>query len=464
MLIFSMKQEMGMIALQEAYAPMRIMELELSQPLPTLYAVNEQTRQPYQRALCLVRLHRQPLGVLELPLAADGLRAEEYVTHIWLHLGQQINEHLHHDGLPAISELAASGLTSSDTPRCVEEREQFLVHAPFVSVIVPTRDRLEQIRRCLQSLMNLHYPRYEIIVVDNAPTTSATADFIRQTYGDIPQVRYIREGRPGRCLALNCGMMAAQGEILAFTDDDVAIDRYWLVELVRGFSRADDVACVTGLVLPLELETPAQFWIEEYGGFSKGLTRSVFDMAENHAKTPLYPYTAGRFGTGANMSFRATFLRSVGGFDVALGAGSLAQGAEDLAAFFQAVTRGYKLVYEPAALLYHSHRRDYIALRKQIYGYGVSLTAYLTKILLDNPRLLFDLIPKLPYGLVFTLSARSPKNSKKSAHYPKDLTMVELKGMLYGPFAYLRSRRAMRTDRRRLAIEARTALLMEKES
>src|SRR5207237_1039755 len=83
---------------EEAYAPMHIMELELGQPLPSLYAVNERTGRPYQRALCLVRLHCQPLGTIELSLAADGTRAEEYASHIWLHLGQQINEHLHHDG------------------------------------------------------------------------------------------------------------------------------------------------------------------------------------------------------------------------------------------------------------------------------------------------------------------------------------------------------------------------------
>lgn len=432
-------------------APMRILEIEVGRPLPYVSAVDEKTGQQYRRALCLVRLHTQPLGLVELQLDEHGMRAEEYISHIWHSLSEEINEHLRQDGLIAVSGLDVVGLVSPATPACLEEREQFLAHAPFVSVIVPTRDRPEQIRHCIQSLMNLHYPRYEIIVVDNAPSTSATADFIRQTYCNAPQVRYIREDRPGRCLALNCGMMAAQGEILAFTDDDIAIDRYWLVELVRGFNRAEDVACVTGLVLPLELETPAQFWFEEYGGFSKGLTRRVFDMGENHPKTRLYPYTAGRLGTGANMSFRTTFLRNVGGFDIALGAGRLTQGAEDLAAFFQVVTRGYRLVYEPAALVYHPNRRDYMALRKYMYGYGVGLTAYLTKILLDTPRLLFDLIPKLPYGLFFTLSTRSPKNSKKSLQYPKELTILELKGMLFGPFAYLHSWWMMRSVRKDFA-------------
>jgi hypothetical protein len=174
-------------------------------------------------------------------------------------------------------------------------------------------------------------------------------------------------------------------------------------------------------------------------------------MREYHPKTALYPYTAGRFGRGANLAFRTAFLRSIGGFDPALGTGGPAQGGEDLAIFFQVITTGHKLVYEPAAVLYHPHRRDYMALRKQIYSYGIGLTAYLTKILLDNPRLLFDLMPKLLDGLVFTFSAHSPKNSKKSKKYPKELTTLELKGMLHGPLAYVYSRWAMRNVRKDFA-------------
>jgi len=220
----------------------------------------------------------------------------------------------------------------------------------------------------------------------------------------------------------------------------VVVDPYWLVELVRAFSLADNVACVTGLALPLELETPAQFWFEEHDGLNERFTLRIFDLAENHPRTPLYPYTVGQFGTGSSMAFTAAFLQSIGGFDPALGPGSSAPAGEELALFFEVVTRGYKLVYAPASLLYHLHRRDYTSLRRQIYSYGVGLTAYLTKILLDNPRILFDLVTKVPYGLYFSLSSRSPLNKKKSTHYPKELTRVELKGMLYGPFAYLRSR------------------------
>jgi len=358
------KREASTIVAQEPdFAPARMVEIELGQPLPTLLAFDDKTGRHYQRAFCLIRLHTRPLGVIELQLGDSEIRADEYARHIWRALSANINEHLREDGLPPATGLDAAGIPSPGTPGCIEERERFLVDAPFVSVIVPTRDRPDQISSCLRSLLALHYPQYEIIVVDNAPSTTATADFIRQTYRNVPQVRYVREDRPGGSWARNRGIMAARGEILAFADDDVVIDPYWLVEFVRGFSMASDVVCVTGYILPLELETPAQFWYEEHcgscwfqedGGSCWGLARSIFDLAENHPKTPLYPYKAG-FGGGASMAFTAAFLRSVGGFDLALGAASPAIGGEDLAAFFQAIIRGNKLVCEPNVVVYHIH-------------------------------------------------------------------------------------------------------------
>ena len=421
-------------------APAQILEIELGQSLPGISAFDDRAGNHYQRAFCLVRLHSQPLGMVEFPLTESGICPHLVAEHIWLTLNMKINEHLQQDGLSPVIRLDSDGLPSSCTPRCIEEREPFFAHAPFVSIIISTHDRLDRLQTCLPSLLALHYPRYEVIIVDNAPSTNATANFIQQAFSDVPEIRYIRENRPGLSWGRNCGMMAARGEILAFTDDDVVVDPYWLVELVRAFSLADDVACVTGLGLPLELETATQFWFEEHGAFNNGFTQRIFDMMENHPKSPLHPYTVGRFGAGASMAFKAAFLHDVGGFDPALGAGSPTGGGEDLAMFFQVMTRGYKLVYAPTSLLYHLHRRDYLDLRKQIYNCGVGLTAYLTKILLDNPRLLFDFVTKVPYGLFFALSVRSPKNSKKSTSYPRELTTLEFKGMLHGPLIYLRSR------------------------
>ncbi len=216
-------------------APVRILEVEIGQPLFSVSPRNEDNGQTYQRALCLVRLHNQPLGTIELSLDDGTVAADEVAVHVWRALNIEINEHLQQDGLPPVRELDAEGLPGSATPRCIEEREHFLVDAPFVSVIVPTHDRPDIIPNCLQALLSLDYPRYEIIVVDNAPHTDATAAFIRETYANHPQVRYIREERAGVSLARNRGIQEARGEILAFVDDDAIVDRYWLVELVRAF-------------------------------------------------------------------------------------------------------------------------------------------------------------------------------------------------------------------------------------
>jgi len=416
------------------FAPMRMLDLELSQPLPIFSAFDPETNQTYQRASCLVCLHTRPIGVVELFFIEDELRPQEYGEQIWNVLGSHINRHLQEDALAPIAALSIDGIPYTNDPRCIVERERFFEHAPFISVIVPTYNRPDLIKRCVDSLLTLRYPHYEIIVVDNAPKDDATAEVMR-IYGDMHHVRYIRENRPGVARARNLGMRLAQGTILAYVDDDVTVDPYLLAEIAQAFNAAEDVVCVTGHILPLELETRAQFLIEEYGGYSKGFMRQIFDLKEHRpTNLPLYPYTAGRFGAGANMAFKATYLRSVGGFDTRFQYGS------DIESFFQVVIRGHRLVYEPTALVRHPHHREYRKLQKQLYNYGVGLTAFLTKAIIDHPSRLLDFITKIPYGLYFILSPSSPKNKKKQPDYPRELTISELRGMLLGPYVHLRSR------------------------
>lgn len=430
-------------------APARIMEIDIGEPLPAIAAFDAERGKRYQRVLCLARLHTQPLGVVEFTLSSDEIDPESCAGHIWDVLSGQINEHLRRDNLPPVTKLEAGGLPATGTPLCIEERERFLATAPFASVIVPTHDRPDFVQTCLHALVDQHYPHYEVIIVDNAPSSNVTADFMREHYGDIPWVRYVREDRPGVSWARNRGIMAARGEILAFTDDDVVVDQYWLAELVRGFSRAENVACVTGQILPLELETPAQFWYERYGGSywfmwssrsSWWSTRHVFDLKEHRMKEPLYPYRAGQFGCGASMACTAAFVRGIGGFDPALGGHGPSRCAQDIAVLFQVVVRGYTLVYEPTSVVYHLNRREYAALRRQIYNYGIGMTAFLTRSLLNRPRLLFDFLPRAGVEFFHLLTSRGAGRDEPAATYPKELRVLKLKGMLYGPLAYVQSR------------------------
>jgi hypothetical protein len=201
------------------------------------------------------------------------------------------------------------------------------------------------------------------------------------------------------------------------------------------------------MILPHELETPAQEWLERYAGYSKGATPEIFDAARRRTDH-LFPYAAGTFGSGANMAFRTEVLRAIRGFDPALGAGTTAKGGDDLAAFFDVIAAGHAVAYEPAAIVLHEHHRTFEALRRQTFGYGAGLTAYLTKTVLDRPARAFDMLGRAPRGLWHALSPRSAKNERLPADTPATLVRRERLGMVVGPVLYLRSRFGARNDPR----------------
>ena len=441
----------------ETFSPIRVTSVELTRPLPDPSLAADPGDKAYERTLALVLLHDRPIGTVLLETDRHGASAEKLAAGIRKELGAKIAAHLQADGLGRVGEFGAAGIVVDGKPRCVEERERFLARAPFASVVVATRDRPESLARCLASLDQQDYPAFEIVVVDNAPRTDATRRLLAERPPGTVPVRYIREERPGLASAHNGGVRAmdARSRYVAFTDDDVVADPFWLCELIRGFELADHVGCVTGMIFPAELETWPQLLIEQFGGFNKGFERRIFDTGAFRPDDPLFPYAPGRFGSGANMAFRLDALQAIGGFDPAIGTGTPALGGDDLAAFFQILTAGYALVYEPSAIVHHSHHRDYAALRRQIRGYGVGLTAYLTKAVLDRPSLAFDVARRTPRGLAYALAPRSGKNRKKSEDYPDELTWIERRGMIYGPIAYVRSRRAARAyDKRQLATSA----------
>jgi glycosyltransferase involved in cell wall biosynthesis len=426
--------------LQASFLPYKVFDIELSEKIQDVPVFSTETGISYTRGRALVRLHHLPLGTVDFLLGERGLPASAMAALIWKKMGTRINQHLSQDELPQVEGLEDRGLPPRILPLCWSRWNPFLKDLPLVSVIICTHDRTDALKICLESFCSMRYPHYEMIVVDNAPSTSATAELVQHYTCELPSLSYVREDRPGLSNARNAGLRAARGEIIAFTDDDVVVDPFWLEVLLQGFHYSDNVGCVTGLVVPAEIETYAQYLMEQYGGMGKGFERQIFDLKQHRSPNPLIPFSAGWFGVGANMAFKASVLHHLSGFDPAAGTGTPARGGEDLAIFFQVVTRGYQLVYEPGALVHHYHRRGYEGFRKQIYSYGVGLTAYLTKVLLDRPVLLFDLMKRIPSGALYLLSSHSSKNLSKQPDYPKELDWLERLGMLSGPWAYLRSR------------------------
>jgi glycosyltransferase involved in cell wall biosynthesis len=251
------------------------------------------------------------------------------------------------------------------------------VELPPITVAVCTRDRPGSLKACLEALARLDYPDYEVLVVDNASHDPAVRQVVETT-----GFRYVREEIPGLNWARNQAQREARHDIVAYIDDDAIASPGWLWGIARGFSEPETMA-VTGLVLPAELETLAQNAFEAYGGMGKGFSPRVFRRDDLDPAGMLW---SSSWGVGANMAFRRDLFEKVGGFDPALDVGTPTRGGGDIEFFHRVVAAGHTLRYEPAAYVYHVHRRDRSALVRQIANNGRSFPAYLLTVARHYPN------------------------------------------------------------------------------
>jgi O-antigen biosynthesis protein len=408
---------------------MKVMEVELCQPLPAVSFDSE-----YRRLSVLARLHTEPIGICVVDLESSELTPERFGEILWGELGGVIAERFAAAMLPAPHALSGGGLdVSPGSWPFLQARRRALQAPPFISVVVCTYNRPDRLQVCLRHLQRQQYPAFEVIVVDNCPQTDAVRDHVT-ALGD-PRYRYVVEPRIGLSLARNRGISVTAGEVVAFLDDDEEPDVFWLAALARGFARSRKVGCVTGLILPACLDTAAQVRFEELGGHVKerGFEPAVF--SRHGPQNPLYPRPP--FGAGGNMAFRRRTLSRIGRFDTALGAGTPALGAEDTLALTLVMLAGQKIAYEPAAFVRHHHYRDFTGLARQLHGYTVGLAAYYMALICRRPWLLVSLVRLLPDACHFLRAARSPAASPLPSLVP-ELAPARSRGMLAGPAAYLR--------------------------
>ena len=230
-----------------------------------------------------------------------------------------------------------------------------------LSVVICTRDRPEELARCLESFSGQTRRPDQIVVVDNVSRDDRT-----RLVALAAAVDYVREDRPGLDIARNTGTLAATGDIVAYTDDDVALHPLWLERLVAAFD-AGDVMAVTGLVLPGELETPAQQIFERHWGFGRGFRRIDFGQEFFRAHRS-HGCPAWQIGAGANMAFRREAFNRVGLFDERLDVGA-AGCSGDSEYWHRILAAGWRCRYEPSAVVFHYHRRSFDGLARQIRAY-----------------------------------------------------------------------------------------------
>jgi GT2 family glycosyltransferase len=317
----------------------------------------------FSKARLLVRDRHRPVGFVDIAVTDGHVDFAELRDHV----GAQ----RHHP---------------RRVPNAVTRRS---VATDHVTVVMCTRDRTDLLKSAVASVLAADYPEFDVLIVDNAPRTDATREYVT-TLAD-NRVRLITEPVPGLSRARNTGLLAATGNIVAFVDDDVVVDRDWLSVLVNGFTYGDSVACVSGMVPAGELRTPAQAYFESRAGWTESAQLRVFEWSHAPRDVPLFPFEVRYYGTGANFAVDRQVVMRLGGFDERLGAGTKVSGGEDIDMFFRILRSGRQLVREPAAIAWHRHRASADDLRAQARGYGLGLGAWLAKIASDPPMAMLAL-------------------------------------------------------------------------
>jgi glycosyltransferase involved in cell wall biosynthesis len=231
-----------------------------------------------------------------------------------------------------------------------------------LTVVICTRNRPEHLRKCLDRLQHQVTKPREILVVDNASSTDDT----RHVAESFKDVRYVREDTPGLDFARNRGAIEATSELIAYTDDDTFPNDYWVFRVHETF-RDPSIAAMTGLVIAASLETEAEVIFEKYWPFNRGYVSKLYDNNFFSATLKTGP-PVWEIGAGANMAFRKSVFEEVGYFDERLDVGA-AGCSGDSEQWYRILASGFKIVYNPLAVVGHTHRNSIRDLKKQLYGY-----------------------------------------------------------------------------------------------
>ena len=300
---------------------------------------------------------------------------------------------------------------------------------PSVTLAVCTRDRPDDLARCLDAALAVRDEAgtaLRIMVVDNAPSDDRTASLVASRSG----VDYVHEPKPGLDFARNRALSESSSEFVAFVDDDAVVDRGWFGGFAAALRSNPDAAAVTGQVLPYSLDTQAQALFEARGGFRRGFA-PVRYKGQRHISNRFYPCAAGIFGAGCNMVLRRSTILKLGGFDEALDTGPPLPGGGDLDIFYRVIRAGHPLVYEPRLLVFHEHRREYAALRRQYWTWGEGLMAFVTKSHAADPGMRARLRRMTAWWFQHQLHELVASARGRSRH-PPDLVAAQIAGALAG--------------------------------
>lgn len=215
------------------------------------------------------------------------------------------------------------------------------------SVIIPAYNAENTISVCLRSLLQqtVDNSEYEIIVVDDGSTDN-TAEVVRSFKG----VRLIQQKNQGPASARNQGVKNAKGDIVIFTDSDCVPEKDWIREMTQAFSDDSDIVGVKGIYKSKQKELAARFVQLEYEDKYDVLLRDKYiDFIDTYSA-----------------AFKRDLFLQFDGYDVSFPVAC----AEDVELTFRIFSKGYKMVFNPKAIVYHTHPRSFSDYFKKKYKFA----------------------------------------------------------------------------------------------
>ena len=225
---------------------------------------------------------------------------------------------------------------------------------PHVSVIIPTHNRIDRLKRVLAALECQNYALgdFEVIVVSDG-SSDGTDEYLRTITTPL-RLHAMMQSNQGVAVARNSGMRRATGEIVLFIDDDVVPTPQLIVEHMRIHSAHADDAIVLGPML-----TPEGFPMSRWVRWEQAMLTKQYDAMRDGKYAP----SARQFYTG-NTSLARTHLLASGGFDENF------RRAEDVELAYRLADRGLQFVFNPAAIGYHYAERSFRSWMEIAYAYG----------------------------------------------------------------------------------------------
>lgn len=222
---------------------------------------------------------------------------------------------------------------------------------PFISIIIPVRNRPDEISHCLTSLAGLDYPsdNKEIIVVDDASDDN-TAEIV----SGFPVRLLKNSSRMQASYSRNLAVKEARGDILAFIDSDCTADPLWLKELVTAFN--DDANGAVGGKVDSWFYKKA---LDRYEKVSSSL--NMGDSSKSSKEEGDFFYLP-----ACNLLVKKEVFIELEGFNVDMAVG------EDVDFCWRLKNSGYEIEYRPAGFVFHKHRNKLKSFFKRRFQYGTS--------------------------------------------------------------------------------------------